>query len=184
MALILVGGVGVGQAATVTSSFNFVGQSFGGQDVSVDIPLGANVRPGSSGTLDLTIRGDYDTMNELVAVSLDGTTVGQAGTTMSGAFLGTNVTTNAPGDISFMRTLVIDLADLLSAFSGDGVATLLFDRSSNVGGSATSQISGTLTFAAVPEPSTMMLTSLGLVCAGCCYTFRRRRQTLERSAAM
>jgi len=184
MAWIIVCGAGVTQAATVTSSFNFVGQSFGGEDVSVEVPIGNNVRPVGDATLDLSIRGDYDTMNELVTVSLDGTAVGQAGTTMDGTFLGTNVTTNGPGDISFMQSLVISLEDLMSAFDGDGVATLLFDRSSNVGGGANSQISGTLTFAAVPEPSTMALTSLGLVCAACCYTIRRRRPAVQRSSSV
>lgn len=184
MAWITVCGVGVTQAATVTSSFNFVGQNFGGEDVSVDVSLGDHVRPVGDATLDLSIRGDYDTMNELVTMSLDGTTVGQAGTTMDNTFLGTNVTTNGPADISFMQSLVISLEDLMSAFDGDGMATLLFDRSSNVGGSANAQISGTLTFAAVPEPSTMALTSLGLVCAGCCYTIRRRRLTIQGSSTV
>lgn len=183
MACMLVWGGGVSHAATVNSSFNFVGQSFGGQDVSVDIPIG-NLRPVGDAAIDLSIRGDYDTMNELVTVSLDGTTVGQAGTTMSNTFLGSNVVTNGVGDISFTRSLVISLADLVSAFEGDGIATLLFDRASTVGGGPNSQISGTLAFAAVPEPSTMLLTSLGLVCAGCCYTLRRRRQSLEQAPAV
>lgn len=175
-AWVLVCGTSAAQASTITSTFDFVGQSFGGQDVSVNIPIG-NLRPVSDATLDLSIRGDYDTMDELVSISLDGTTVGQAGTTMGGTFLGTSVVNHGTGDISFTRTLSISLANLISAFDGDGVATLLFDRSLMVGGSANSQISGTLTFAAVPEPSTMLLTSLGLICAGC-YTLRRRRQTV------
>lgn len=174
MAWGLVCGTSVAQASTVTSTFNFVGQTFGGQNVSVEIPIG-NLRPVGDATLDLSIRGDYDTMGELVTMSLDGTTIGQAGTTMDGTFLGTGVVNNGPGDISFARTLSISLTDLISAFDGDGVATLLFDRDIMVGGNPNSQISGSLTFAAVPEPSTMLLTSLGLVCAGF-YTFRRRRQ--------
>lgn len=176
MACILVGGVSVAQAATVTSSFNFVGQQYGGQDVSVDIPLG-NLRPVGDATLDLYIRGDYDTMNELVTVFVDGTQVGQAGTTMSGTFLGTPDTVYGVGDISFTRSLIIDLTDLLAAFDSDGIATLLFDRNRNVGGGRNSTISGTLTFAAVPEPSTMVLASLGLICTGC-YVLRRRRSAL------
>jgi len=184
LALLLVGGVSAGQAATVTSSFNFVGQSFGGQDVSVDIPLNSNVRPGSDGTLALSIRGDYDTMNELVTVSLDGTEIGQAGTTMSNAFLGENRVNNGIGDISFTRSFVISLADLTAAFDGDNMATLLFDRNMNVGASANAQISGTLTFSAVPEPSTFVLTSLGLVCVGCLYTWRRRSQSESCTAAI
>lgn len=179
MAWLLVCGTSIAQASTVTSTFNFIGQSFGGQDVSVNIPIG-NLRPVGDATLDLSIRGDYDTMGELVSISLDGTPVGQAGTTMGGTFLGTSVVNNGTGDISFVRTLSIGLTDLISAFENDQVATLLFDRSLTVGGGANSQISGTLTFAAVPEPSTMLLTSLGLVCAGV-YTLRRRRQTVQHS---
>jgi hypothetical protein len=172
VAWLIVYGAGVSQAASVDADFNFLGQSFGGQDVSVDFEIGP-VRPVSDATLVMQFQGDYDTMNELVTISLDGTQVGQAGTPMSGPFLGTNVMNNGPGNISFTQTIIISLADLIAAFEGDQVATLLFDRTSNVGGGPNSSISGALSFAAVPEPSTLVLTSLGLVCAGC-YMLRRR----------
>jgi len=172
VAWLIVYGAGVSQAATVNADFNFTGQSFGGQDASIDFEIGP-IRPVSDATLVMQFQGDYDTMNELVTISLDGTTIGQAGTPMSGAFLGSDVVNNGPGNISFTRTIIISLADLIAAFEGDQVATVLFDRTSNVGGGPNSQISGVLNFAAVPEPSTMVLTSLGLVCAGC-YMLRRR----------
>lgn len=165
-------GAGVSQAASVNAGFNFVGQSFGGQDVSVDFGIGT-LRPVSDATLSLEIQGDYDTMNENLTVFLDGSPVGQAGTPMSGPFLGTNVMNNGPGNISFTQTIIISLADLMAAFEGDGVATVLFDRTQNVGGGPNSRISGVLNFAAVPEPSTWVLTSLGLACAGC-YMLKRR----------
>lgn len=179
MAWMLICGGSVSDAAPVTSSysFDFVGQPYSGQGLFAGFTLDER-RPLGDATLDLSIRGDYDTANELVNVLFDGVrnNVGQAGTTMQGAFLGTNVTTHGPGDISFDRSLVIDLEDLLSVYNqGSRRTSLRFNRTSNVGGGPTSQISGTLKYAAVPEPSTMVLTSLGLVCAGCCYMRRRRR---------
>lgn len=163
------------QAAPISTSFDLVGQAFGGQDASVTISIGSIV-PTSAGVLDLFITGDYDTRNEFLTASIDGTPIGFAGTLIDNSFLGSGVVKNGVGNISFVRSLVIDLPTLLAAFA-DGTATILFDRTIKVGGNPASKISGTLTFsAAVPEPSTMMLASLGLLVTGGTYVVRRRGQ--------
>jgi hypothetical protein len=178
-ACLVVCGAGVSEASSVNAGFNSVGQAFGGQDVSFDFEIG-NLRPVGDATLFINFRGDYDTMNEVATISFEGDVIGQAGSPMSGPFLGDNVINFGPGDIGFSRTLFISLADLIAAFEGDGVATVLIDRSINVGGGPNSRISGVLNFAAVPEPSTLVLTSLGLVCAGC-FALKRRRASVTSS---
>jgi hypothetical protein len=175
LAWMLVCGMGVCQAAplTFTRTQNLRGIFFIGQDVFTSIDFASN-RPAGDTTLDVIFRGDYDDADEFASISLEGTPVGEAGTTLDGSFLGTNVTNHGPDDISFTRSFVINQKDMVDAIQGNGFASILFHHSNNFSVGENTRITVTYTTTAVPEPSTLMLTSLGLVCAGF-YRLRRRR---------
>lgn len=179
----LVCGMSVAHASTINSeSFSIVGQAFGGQTQSITLDF-SYLEPGTqTAFLELDVFGDYDTVGETLMVRVPGrtdpTVAGIAGTTMDGYLNGYNSFSKGPGKIGFTQQFA--LGDVTSALEPDGQLTLEFVRSAAVGGGSDAQLSGFVTtvtsptVATTPEPSSMVLVSLGLVCAAC-YRLRRRR---------
>jgi hypothetical protein len=190
MAWIFACGAGVAQASTVRT-FEILGQPFGGAtgQVSVDV---SDLLPGHYiAGLELQITGDYDTIGENLTVQLDhavNPVLGIAGTDSNGNFHGFSRNFVRPGFIDFLQEFVIDRDNFQAAVAPNGQLEFQFLRSLNVGGGPDSRIYGALFIhsvspppsATVPEPSTLVLVSLGLVCAGCC-TIRRRRTLGQQS---
>jgi hypothetical protein len=175
--------------ASTVKTFELIGQPYGGHTGQVFVDV-SDLSPGHyAAGLELQITGDYNNIGESLTVQLDhaiNPILGIAGTDANNRFHGYS-RVDRPAFTDFLQTFFINRENFMSAIAPNGLLEFQFLRSLNVGGGPNSRIYGVLFInsvagppvATVPEPSTMVLASLGLACAGCCVIHRRRKQSRQ-----